>query len=87
MMKIVSAVFQAGQNTHEKRIEQLREFLDQFEQKTVPMIRMESDRELILRAKDYLRRFKGQPGVRLNMNLLDSIERLVEEIEKSSMII
>ncbi len=81
--KIMSGVFSSEKIKYERKIETLRDLLDQFEQGSVPMIKVENDRELLVRAEDYLARFRGKVDVRLNSTLLDPIERLVGEIKEA----
>lgn len=79
---VFSNIFSEKLKDYERKIEELRRALDELENGTVPMIRVEKDDELISRAKGYIKNFKNQAGVALKTSLLPLIERLIYEIEK-----
>lgn len=81
ILNIISGFFSERIKDYREKVEKLRNMLDELEKRTVPMIRVESDEELLARAKDYLRRFKGQSLTVIDGSLLPAIERLVNEID------
>jgi len=81
VLNIISGFFSGKIKDYKEKVEKLRSMLDELEKRTVPMIRVENDEELLIRAKDYLKRFKGQSLTVINGSLLPAIERLVNEID------
>ena len=82
ILSIGASVFSKKWQDHEKRVEGLRGVLNEFERYTVPLIRIESVDQLIDRGKDYIRRFKNQAGVALNISLLPLMEKYIADLEK-----
>ena len=78
--KFLASFFQTKAQAYEKKIEQLRNLLIRFEDRSVPEIEVETAEELLTRAKGYIRMFKGE-SVSINGALLKPIERLIREIE------
>jgi len=81
ILSIFSSFFSSKIKSYKEKTEKLRGMLDELEKGTVPMIKVETVEELLLRAKDYLQKFKGQRLYSLNGSLLPVIERLVTEID------
>ncbi len=79
---VFSSIFSRKLKSYERKVEELREALYEFESGTVPLIRAENDDELIDRAKDYIKRFKNQAGANLKNSLLPLMERFVSELEE-----
>lgn len=81
ILSIIAGFFSEKIKDYKDKIEKIRNMLDELEKGTVPIIRVENDEELLVRAKDYLKRFKGQSLAIIDGSLLPAIERLVNEID------
>jgi hypothetical protein len=81
--KLIEIVYLKKINIYEANVEKLRTLLNEFEKGTVPMIRVETDYELIARARDYINRFKGKGTLFVNAQLIPPIERLVSDLQNS----
>ena len=82
ILTVLGNIIAGKLSDYKGKIEKLRHALDELEDGTAPLIRIEKDEELLSRAKHYIQRFKDQSGVGLKTSLFPLIERLINEIEK-----
>ena len=78
----ISSIFSGKAKNYKEKIEKLRTLLDELEKGCVSIIKVENDNELIFRAQGYLKKDKNGPCPYFNYDLLNPIERLVNELEE-----
>ncbi len=82
-MGLIEKIFSLFSKEYEVDVKALRDLLYKFDKDSVILV--EDHVELVYRANDYIKRFRGDPNLRLDSPLLNPIEKITKKIEKSGL--
>ena len=80
-MKLIEKIFSLFSKEYEVDVKTLRDLLYKFDKNSVILV--EDNIDLVYRANDYIKRFKGDANLRLDSSLLIPIEKVTKKVEKS----